>query len=365
MSYHISVQFYNCSEMGLYPIKRGESDNESPLVMNSIETWKEFTKWVNDEKLFTETATYGKNTYKHIYRTFCLSFRKLKEVEGYLLITWNEAINNNGALYSINANSPASNPEVREDVVDPSQILGYPSYFWIIPEKEIVASIKPQNANSLVGTANLQAYIKEFIRSFSKYAVELETDDSESERRYTYEINGEPTRLFPRFSLRVRKSVNQSVDLLENYHSVRRIVHKKSIEHEGESLSQLELLMYKARKAMGLGRVPSDDEVQQSKLYESTDWKLEMNYNPESEEELDQLIQSWNKRYEKDPELAEELGFKLKGNNDVVWLSESYSKVKNIPASPQYMTEKNYVISSDYLEKFIKSNISEFRSELK
>ena len=92
MSYHISVQFYNCSEMGLYPIKRGESDNESPLVMNSIETWKEFTKWVNDEKLFTETATYGKNTYKHIYRTFCLSFRKLKEVEGYLLITWNEAI---------------------------------------------------------------------------------------------------------------------------------------------------------------------------------------------------------------------------------------------------------------------------------
>ena len=123
--------------------------------------------------------------------------------------------------------------------------------------------------------------------------------------------------------------------------------------------------MYKARKAMGLGRVPSDDEVQQSKLYESTDWKLEMNYNPESEEELDQLIKSWNKRYEKDPELAEELGFKLKGNNDVVWLSESYSKVKDIPASPQYMTEKNYVISSDYLEKFIKSNISEFRSELK
>lgn len=167
------VTFYRFDKCGLFEYGAEKSKlGELPDFLNQLMVWVQ-----RNGKPLDETCTYAIEESEDVSRTFCYDIVKNGVTGDFLLTTWNETPSYEGKVAAVNSKGKFGEAKVEFTKLPKDSIPGYATYFWIVPSKNVFASIRFQHV--LNGKKNFDKYFKEFISKFSGYVVlgKSETSD--------------------------------------------------------------------------------------------------------------------------------------------------------------------------------------------
>lgn len=226
----------------------------------------------------------------------------------FVFACWNEVPSVDGAITSISKNSKVGDPEVQLNALDPNSIPGYPTYFWVVPEKGVIASIKFLNATS--GMAAMQDYIKKFMALKTSYAI----DGVNEEGQYTivgYTNAGDkvPMNVQPRFHVGTFRKKGRRAFLLANHARISKVIRVGSVSVE-KVVDQTFLM-----SAINFLRGDASRTTHMTGVRKA---KLELDYTP-SEAELMAMMDADDA--DEDGAKWENLGFEVAG--ETIWINRS------------------------------------------
>lgn len=301
------INFYRIARCGYY--KHG---GRIPEFCNLSDALQELFAWVKDgNKTLGETCTYKIEEGEDRLHTYCFDIGRSNSSGEYVVTTWNETPSTEGNFASVNETSTVGNVDVSLSEIPTNHIPGYATYFWFIPTQNLLATIRFQHATN--GHQNLCLYMKEFLAKWTKYVVANEEDEEADHSIVGYSPgeNMVPLNLNPMFKSYQYKKQGKIDFLTQNREQIRTIFRKNVLNPQ----SQVDVsLLNKMLVQLGI-QVPPE-------LDHDINVKYEFNYTPE-ETELASIITAWEDYHDTK---WEDVGFKLKGNNDIYWLSHSLAK---------------------------------------
>lgn len=342
----ITVQFYEGKRVGLY--KYGAKPTDKPLDVTMSDVWAQLYNWRNNVSNFANTSTYGKLERNNLYRTFCLSIIKIEPFNEYLITTWNEVPSTkSGVPFIDSTTSVGGNITIGSTPLKKGAIPGYPSYFWVIPDKNSIASLKVQGSYNLIGTQNLNFYMKSFIEKFS--APVNVTRDNKGDVHVYYDIAGNRENCTAKFDLILKRESADIQALTRKYSSVRKIIKKATISTE---MSQLDNGNFFHRSARKLTAVLTGSELFPAN--DVTSWHFDFNFTPRTEQEFENIINQYLREVDDNDNVDLNLGVEFKGRaGRTVWLAENILKVADIDCKPEYLSGKELILSDEWLVGFI------------
>lgn len=158
-----SITYFDLKEFGFYRLRKGKDpeylDGTIPSVMASLE------KWLDGKKL-RNTIPWDAETNPRRTKVYCRSYKVDPNTGDTVLVLWKAVGDSSGNVHGAYAGSDVGSDTADDlttgtDAAGEEVIWGQPSYYWIIPEKNKVASIK--FASSIADTDSLGHYIKAFV----------------------------------------------------------------------------------------------------------------------------------------------------------------------------------------------------------
>lgn len=297
------ITLYNISEAGLY--KRAEKD---PIFGDLSIFLKDLKLWVSGKTL-NKTCTYacldGDES-----KTFCYDIQE--GIQGhYLLITWNKVSSFSNSVATVSGTSKVGEADIKTSNHNVDDIPGFPTYFWIMPDKNKFAAITFDYSQN--GRQDLNRYLREFFGKLSGYVVSKVNDEGvkvvehykDPKETEIYKV------LFGRFNAKLVVNPGKVQYLLNNWQDIRKVY-----RHNEMSISE----MIKLPKIATLGKWIGMNQVQQKTS--PIKFKLEADMTFNSKAELQSVIDEWDKI--ENPTKWENLGFGMQGNTQTpIWLSES------------------------------------------
>jgi len=135
---NVKTQFYRISKAGYYHFAQ-----DNPEFGSVSEVFNELLGWVKSEdKKLSETCTYELEDAEDEYKTYCFNLVKNNETGDFVIITWNETPTNEGRIVTVNGTQTVGNADVSFSDLPDGAIPGYATYFWVIPEYNVFASIR-------------------------------------------------------------------------------------------------------------------------------------------------------------------------------------------------------------------------------
>ncbi|BBV08170.1 TPA: hypothetical protein ACHWKL_003092 [Providencia stuartii] len=165
------ITFYKIHRAGFY--KSGAS---IPAFGSTNEMLNELVGWAEGKKL-KQTKTFEAND--EMYPSYLLD--SYTDGNQWMLLLWNEVPTNGQRLPSISESATfGSDPEVIMNEVANGSIPGYATYFWILPEEGMYATIKLHN--KLTGQQSFQNYLSCFLKQSSPHAICSEVVDEDGNK---------------------------------------------------------------------------------------------------------------------------------------------------------------------------------------
>ncbi len=221
------IKFFDIKKCGFY--KNRSSNLEFGGLNDSLE---QLSMWAGDGREFINTTTYESDTEIDLENTYFCNWKKNDLNGDSVLILWNEVKNDNGVIYGMEPLAkPGETSMLTTGFGSTPAIPGFPSYFWFIPEKQAVASIKFEHSAS--GKNNLEFYINGFLRNKSPYRVKnsdgtvigYSKDGKETDS--SAEIN-------PKFLSVGRIDKEVEIELINNSHLITKIIKKETLKYTVE-----------------------------------------------------------------------------------------------------------------------------------
>ena len=294
------LDFYNITKCGFY--KRGDSVGSFGSI-NSL--FSDYSAWIA-EKSIQRTKTFESGKYLNRLPIYCNDYSELEETKDILLVTWNETMNDDGTVYSISGSSQVGHSEIDLTSVPDGNIPGYATYFWIIPERELLCSIRPES-QALNGHDNLKTYLKHFLEIAPSYTIY----DNGVISGYTddFAVGAKP--VIPKFDTRM-KYRNTQIELIKNrVNDIRKIVIKNKLYFTDEVKRSL------IRSILDNIFLPNRD----STVLQNSDYKLEFEFEPNIED-LNSIIEGWTQTGDES-----DIGFLFTGGSQTpLWLSHTFEK---------------------------------------
>lgn len=268
-------------------------------------------KWVkSDNKNILDTVTYDINEGNEadVEQTLVYDISELDKT--FLLTTWNVSTLVSDDILMAKQDDKPGNVQVVPQTVEDGYVPGYPCYFWFIPEEEIIAIILVDGQRKR-GIDNLSCYMYNFLKYCSEYVIHEEHSDEVVIKGYG-KVGDYRSDLFPRFKEKIKRLGGDIDYIKENYMNVRKIIQKNTISYNHAPSMWSNFL-----SKIGLVNYDNSDDA--------FEYTFEMNYNELTEDELDNIIDTW--RAVPSSSKANDMGFKLKGqSNKIFWLSNSLAK---------------------------------------
>lgn len=310
MQKEAKINFYRIAKCGYY--RRGDPAAEFGDIAATL---SDLHRWItNDQPTVRETQTFNPSDDGSILPVFCYGIQRPRNGTDYLLTTWNETDTANGQFASLYADQTAGNAAVDATTIPAGTVPGFPTYFWFIPDRGLVATIRFENR--LNGHQGLDLYMRGFLERFAGWVV----TQNNQPRSLTVEIlgysqdaDGDPARLRPDFqSVPVRKQ--GEIDLIRaNRENIRKII--RTDEYEMGRAEPRNFLRA-ALQALGLRGDPQP--------LPDTRYRCEFTYQP-TEDELNEIIDHWSNNH---ATRWDDVGFQFTGGDDVKWLSRASAKDK-------------------------------------
>lgn len=307
MAEEASINFYRIAKCGYF--KHGGTE---PEFCSLPDVLHELTAWVKDGgKTLGETCTYKIEDGEEGLHTYCFDVVKANPTGEYIVTTWNESPSSQGNFASVNATSKVGEADVSLTEIPPQHIPGYATYFWFIPDRDLLATIRFHHAVN--GHQNLCRYMKEFLAKWTSHVVENEDDDEvdHSIAGYRKDEESDLLNLNPMFKSFLLRKPGKIEFLTENREHIRTIYRKNVLNPQSQVDASL---LNKMLVKLGIQDPPA--------LQHDIKVKYEFNHTPE-EAELDSIIAEWENEHESK---WDDVGFKLKGDDEIHWLSHSLAK---------------------------------------
>ncbi|EAT14770.1 hypothetical protein [Desulfuromonas acetoxidans] len=304
------VNFYRINKCGYY--ERGNDINSFGGIENILD---QLFRWASqDDFTLNDSCTYEVLDDDQILRTFCCNLINEKNTGDYLLTTWNETPSNEGRVASIEANSTLGHSTVHMNALPEGTIPGYATYFWFLPQNNIFATIR-FGSRTLNGHKNLVKYLNGFLDVFSDHVVKEEDpamDGHYAVHGYRDLLTGEVTdTLYPAFASSPIRNPGEINYIKDNRVRIRKMIRKTTLDVN----VQAEVEFYqRLLNRFGLGEPPAPD--MHAKI------EYNMPFEPGTGE-LDEIIDNWN---ETAGGTWNDIGFKMEGDPQPKWLSNSLAK---------------------------------------
>lgn len=303
MAEQAKLLFYSVRKCGYYRF-----GSEEPEFGDVDDLLQDLLAWVHDGKSLGETCTYEVEE-GDILRTFC--FDMVTNDQGdYLLTTWNETPSLQGQVASVSSGRPVGTADVHLTGIPRNAIPGYATYFWFIPEHNLLATIRFQHA--LNGHRNLNYYLKEFLAKWSSHVVISDDRDVDhSIAGYRYDQNSEIMHLRPAYISSLLRHPGSAQLIVNNRAVIRKIIRKNLLlPHTIRDRTLVRNLL------VGLG-------IQEPQpLQEEIKVKYEFEHTPTAEE-LESIIVAWGNEHET---RWDDVGFQFQGESEIHWLSHAFTK---------------------------------------
>lgn len=299
------ISLYDVEKCGYYP--RGEN---TPAFGGLNDTLEQLKEWSSNRNLSLTKIFEPRDSSNPIY-----VLDLLKHKQDWLLALWNEVPSSNGNVSSITKNSPVGRPEIHKNKIKHNSIPGYPTYYWIAPEENSIATIKVHKKPA--GLRGLKEYIHQFLSTKTRYVIEREETDGESEvyiiAGYTDKEDLLPTKSKPRFELTPTRTTNNKELVMSNPGMIKKII--KTTRISVEDSIKLNFLQSAIRF---LKRSGTNSEIRE---HVNRSIKIELQYTP-TKDELHQMINS----NDNDPGRWNDLGFEIEGQDGIIWMNKSKLK---------------------------------------
>lgn len=336
----IKLKFYNIERCGYYKYTEDEQ-----YLTNISDTLDDLKDWIQDKTLQETKTTDFLSAKTEKLPVYCVAVQKNAN-NHYLLVTWNQIESTNGNISSINGNQPvvsaASNLESTS--LPDGNIPGFATYFWFIPEDNILATIKFNHIEN--GHIGMNYLIKGFLSRFSKYTVLVQDLND----RENYEVVGygsgiqsyDPD-LHPYFNSKLKRLAGK-IDFIKNSReSIKKMIRKTTISHEiVNEVNLFEKLM----NFMGSN--------QPAVARDTIELKYEMKTKPSSQE-LEDIITSWQTDHEP---TWDDIGFVIGSEPNPFWLS---SEVPSKDIEINVIRDNDEFVNYDNLLTALENNIVDFR----
>lgn len=306
-----NVTFYKVEKCGFYKYRE-----RSPEFGNLAEFFDELMGWTKGKDfLLTKLQNEADHSDLPIY--------VLDVVRGtsgdFVLTLWNGLSDgDDDAVASIDFDHKVGEPlRVYSNPVKARSVPGYPSYFWIIPQRGVVATVTVRPG---AGRLPMIKYINAFVATRSQYLVV--GPNKEGTRKVAYApltgpqgVGDKVSNVFPRFDMKTfMKSKGDLSVIHANYDAITSTVIKADIDATTVQKKNklLGFIGFLEPKTSNKGRVAAKQKI-----------KLELGYRPS----LEELKKIENKFSEDGLSSWEDMGFKIKGRGDkTFWVKSSIAK---------------------------------------
>lgn len=296
------VTIYKISACGYY--KRGEA--AVPQFGSLNDTFGDLRKWITGKRL-RETKTYSADA-AGMSSTYVVD---VTECYGdWLLILWNELENTDGKVASIDGLAEVGQAGVTMTEFEVGSIPGFATYFWFMPDLELMATIRFQHATSRQVAMN--NYLKSFLSQFSSNVVtseeKIETDDINI-IGYRASPNSDVTQYSPKFKTELLRKPGPIDFLLKSAEKIRKVSKKEVLKiTERTNRFWWQSLLVNLHLQTPATR-PHEVKV-----------NYEVEVDGLSAEQLQNIVDAWR------AEDANNYGFDLRGDSTTYWLDRSFVK---------------------------------------
>jgi hypothetical protein len=302
------ITFYSINRCGYY--KRGEEFPEFGDTKSLLLSLKDWVK--QDGMTLEQTCTYEAGDYKPSYRTFCFDLIREQSSNTFLLTTWNELPSSSSKFAAVRGLDPVGGATVNLTDVPKGSIPGYATYFWFIPQRDLIATIQFQHNYN--GRENMEVYLRGFLAKFSDHVV---TSSKNGTIVLGYrKSEGYPCdpSLNPQFKSMLHRRKGQVEHIRNNFEKIRKVIRKEALSFGSDDRVAF---WQTVLQRFGVSQPQCPDK-------ESERIKIEMNYSP-SEQDLEEMISFWQ-THDEIGEKWDDLGFKMEGETEVRWLSHCLAK---------------------------------------
>ncbi len=298
------ITFYNITNCGLY-----EKGADRYTLANISETFEDLSVWIKSRKKVGDTKTFDADFYSGTLPVYAVGLAK--QNKNFLFSTWNETSDEDGTSKSLNLESEVGNVEIEESKVSLNYRTGYATYFWIIPEKSIFATIT--FGTRLNGQKGMSLYLRNFLSTFSIFK---KTDATKQIVGYNYPSEKEALNLFAKFDTK-RILDQDNVDYVKKrVKSIRKIIRKKTLNYELKKDRQIRDMFFQL--------VNLEKTLDERDLSYIQKIRYEIDFIA-TEDDIDYIHRSLQDELDDDYSNA---GFMFTGEDKIQWLSKSILTAK-------------------------------------
>lgn len=301
-----TVQFYKVDRCGWYRYK-----DQEPTFGNLGDVFSQLAEWSNGVGL-ASTRMNPVDADDNEYPTYL--FGLFHRRGDWVFATWNQVPHSESGVASVQENSIVGDPQVVMNEIAEDSIPGYATYFWIIPEHNVIASIRFNRAQT--GQFPMTRYVSQFMATASAYAVVDEDDDEERVVGFRNDPNSAPLKLRASFKTSIFAKPGPRDFLLQNYHRIKKIIRRGHISATEAS----ELRWWQS----SLRTIFRSDSAAQGRAVINKRVYVELDYSP-SLDELQEIIAGQDGDIEATG--FDDVGFELTGEgNTKYWLSRERAR---------------------------------------
>ncbi|EHK8977857.1 hypothetical protein KCU42_004036 [Vibrio vulnificus] len=299
MTKEIELTCYRLDKLGIY-------SNEHDPYLTPQNLMKELKAWAFDSrKPLVETKTFDPNS--QTLEAYCLDFFESKG--DYILGLWNRVHASKKGVGSVKKNTTPELAKVNHTKIDSDSIPGFPTYFFISPKNNLIASIKLDLKQS--GILAFRSYIRGYLKHFSSHLVDRKDGDTRiCGLCKTSSIGLEVDNRFPdkgahplvQFSLDIEEVEKHY--FIQNAHNITKVIKDLEVEEvvQDENQTYIEQMV---RAFRGLPMTKR----------RSTRVTMPVSLTQEHVEKLFESYEANNGSHEYN------VGFKIRGENKICWMS--------------------------------------------
>jgi len=279
---------------------RGGGDSFS----GSEQVFDQLAQWVAGRLNFSETATFQCAEDSNDHAVYCYEMAHNAVTGNYVLVLWNETITGSSKIAGIRATDPVGGAPLEVANVEDGVIPGVPTYFWISPSNNFVATIRTEGSFS--GTAGMSKYIHSFMKHFSPARRKISVGNKERVQYFDSNVGELRPGYRPRFKMhRKLKDITRAM-FLGTRPKVVKVIYRDCLRRQ---YAVTEDLWQKFMRFAGVGDPNS--------LPRDLEFKTELKYCPSESEfaaMVDHVLSVENQEGE--------LGVVYKGGSQTYWLSK-------------------------------------------
>lgn len=297
------ISFYNITQCAYFA--RGD---ETALFGSVQEVLEDLQAWSNGKKLI-ETKVSEINESDSSGNTYLLDIHTRQDT--WLITTWNETASTDGQVASVQAESNVGEAEIHMNGIAEGSIPGYATYFWVIPTRNIFASIRFQHPYT--AQKPFRAYVNKFMECHGRHVVVGDPEPGSDYPILGY-INGTgdtPRHAYARFRTELLRNPGQKQFMLDNIHRITKIVRKETLNlSESEHLSLWQKLLRQANLSAPQA-LPIEPHI-----------SYDVPFRP-TIEDINNLFLSWEENTESE---WDDFGVKISGDQNIHWVSHTFAR---------------------------------------